>query len=291
MFPLTKPLSLQLIRLHGGISNVAPRTLVKALTLLPSDASTRLAAAAGGPGALVRTDNDESFMETFAAMSPNIVVVDPKLIAPGRVQNMVALFGNAQTHVIVYTSLTPDGIQAALPFVRTHAAEVILRGYDDGHIRLQHILTAGTRQSAAEKMIRMLRPVTVELPPQLRESVEAMFRDSGAIDSAKRLAAAANMTRRSLDRWIERSGIASVRLLVAAPKILRAYAFLKQPGTSVARAASILGFSSSRPLEQHCQVLLGTDAAALRDELEANDVIKRIVDRLIVPVAHRQEQL
>lgn len=228
-------------------------------------------------------------MQTFATMSPSIVVVDPKLIVQENVQPMVTLFGNAQTHVIIYTSLTPDGIQAALPFVRTHAAEVILRGYDDGHIRLQHILANGTRQSAAEKMIRMLRAVTVELPPQLRESVEAMFRDSNSIDSAKRLAAAANMTRRSLDRWIERSGIVSVRLLVAAPKILRAYAYMKQPGTSVARAAAMLGFSSSRPLEQHCQVLLGADAAALRDELDANEVIRRMVDRLVSPVAHRQE--
>lgn len=239
----------------------------------------------------MRTDSDESFMETFTAISPGVVVIDPKLITPGRVQSMITLFGNAETRVIVYTSLTPDGVQAALPFVRTHAAEVILRGYDDGPTRLQHVLAAGTRQSASEKMIRLLRPVTVELPPQLRESVETMFRDSNAIDSAKRLAAAANMTRRSLDRWIERSGIASVRLLVAAPKILRAYTILKQPGTSIARAATTLGFSSSRPLEQHCQVLLGADAAALRDELDVDDVIRRMVDRLIVPVAHRQEQV
>lgn len=263
---------------------------MKAITLLPVDAFTRLAAAAGGPAALVRAADDEHLRTLLSTMSRSMVVLDPKLVTVLPVGDVVDSLVTTEARVIVYTSLTPDGIQAALPFVRAHAAEVVLRGYDDGLMRLQHLLTVGIRMSVVERILALLQPGMTDLPPRLRDCIRNMFHDNSAIDSSKRLAVAANMTRRSLDRWIDRSGIASVRLLVAAPKVLRAYMYLRQPGMSVARAATLLGFSSSRPLEQHCQVLLGTEAGALREELSVNTVITRIADRLLVKSAYQQEQ-
>jgi AraC-like DNA-binding protein len=222
-------------------------------------------------------------------MSRSLVVIDPKLVIVLPVTDVVQSLVDTEARVIVYTSLTPDGIQAALPFVRANASDVILRGYDDGLLRLQHLLTVGIRMSVVERILTLISPAMTDLPEVLRDKIRNMFHDNSEIDSSKRLAAAANMTRRSLDRWIDRSGLVSVRLLIAAPKVLRAYMYLRQPGMSVARAANLLGFSSSRPLEQHCQVLLGTEASALREDMSIEAVITRIANRLMVTRVHQQE--
>jgi AraC-like DNA-binding protein len=105
------------------------------------------------------------------------------------------------------------------------------------------------------------------MPAALRAAVVAMFVQPDAADTPHRLAARAGITRRSLDRWVARSGLASARLLVAAPKLLVAYGQLRRPDVSVASVAARVGYGSPRSLERQCEALLGVRPAALRDQL------------------------
>jgi AraC-like DNA-binding protein len=259
---------------------------LKVFTLLPPDAVARIAGAVGSGTSLVRAKDDVTLLDAIRGIFRATVVIDPCLLSGTSLNTVVDALSSVEAYVIVFTSLTPEGIRAVLPFVRSRAAEVVLRGYDDDRARLQHLLSGADRMTVAEQLLHELRDALAMLPLSLQESVTSMFVNDDAVDSTKRLAAASHMTRRSLDRWLSRSGIVSARHLVAAPKILRAYTYLRNTDVSVARAAARLGFSSSRPLEQYCQALLGLEASALCRDVTADELILRMVERLLVRVSY-----
>lgn len=262
---------------------------MKVYTLLPSDAQARLTAALGSPAALVRASDEDGLVTHIGTTTRGTVVIDPKLVSPTRLSDIVERLMTLESYVVVYTSLTPDGIQASLPFLRANRADVVLRGYDDSLLRLQQLLRTSERLTAGERVIAGLERALVQLPSALKTAIGDMLTNEGAIDSTKRLAAAAHMTRRSLDRWMDKVGIASARLLVATPKVIRAFTDMRHSDLSVARMATRLGFSSSRPLEQHCWALLGVHANELRNGLTTDEVVSRVVERLLMRASISQE--
>jgi AraC-like DNA-binding protein len=261
---------------------------VKVYTLLQADSVSRLTAAVGSIGSFIRTGDDAALLNAIHGVARATVVLDPVLVTELEPVDLAQRLEAVEAYVIVFTSLTPEGIRSALPFVRGGAAEVVLRGYDDDLTRLQHLLTGADRRTLAEQLLDALGPILAPLPPSLRDSIVAMFTEEG-VDSTKRLAGAAHMTRRSVDRWLARVGIVSARLLVAAPKVLRAFTYLRNSDVSVARAASKLGFASSRPLDQHCRALLGIEAAELRTGLTTDQLVTRLVNGLRVRAGSTRE--
>lgn len=144
---------------------------------------------------------------------------------------------------------------------------------------------AGTLVAAA------LMPALGVMPAPLSHALVSMFVSDGGPRSAKALAASAGMTRRSLDRWIERSAFRSTRWLVAGAQAARALPDVVESDSTATRIAARHGYASARSLRRQLEALTGlglTDIRATASLASAAAAIARSICESSRPLRNSQ---
>jgi transcriptional regulator GlxA family with amidase domain len=95
------------------------------------------------------------------------------------------------------------------------------------------------------------------------------------------LAAAANVSRRTIYRECERANLASPRELIAGARVLRAYAFLRESDYAIEDVAVHLRFSSPHHLTKTMRWACGMTTARARDRIAPDDFISLLAARLM----------
>jgi len=174
------------------------------------------------------------------------------------------------TPVIAYLSVTANAIHSACAFARLappHASNVVVRGLDDAPeafaTTVQHVVSSWT----ASQLVNVAGAPFGALPPSAVRAVETLFRRPERMRSVSALAAEAGTTRRSLDRWLARAGLASARTLLACARANAAFHLIAGGHVRTARAADLLGYSSSRALARELHALTGCVPSAIRTGL------------------------
>ena len=237
---------------------------MRLLTLVPHEAGAHVVRVLAAGLTVTPARDVPQFLDALTAGRADLLLVDPRLVPPRSMESFIEAVRHAGTPVLAHTQLTSLGMRALLALSRAGIRDVLIRGVDDDAPSLRRAIDKLRQETLGGRVLGALAPALQLLPEPLRAAVATRFIRPDAADTPHRLAAHAGMNRRSLDRWVARSGIASARLLVAAPKLLLAYDQLRQPDSSVAEVAALVGYSSPRSLERQCQVLLGTRPSALR---------------------------
>jgi hypothetical protein len=240
---------------------------MRVLTLVPLEAANQIASAIGANGTLVRARDAAQLLRELDIAAPSAVVIDPRLIPPARLESLIHALRLAGAPLLAHTALTSAAMRALLAVSRAGVREVLISGVDDDPASIRRVLDLLTGESLGGRVLSCLAPSLAAMPDTLRAAVTAMFLRPDAADTPHRLAGRAGITRRSLDRWVARSGLASARLLVAAPKLLIAYGQLRRAELSMASVAARAGYGSARSLERQCEALLGMRPAVLRTRL------------------------
>jgi len=179
-------------------------------------------------------------------------------------------------------------MRALLPVAAAGVRDVIVRGVDDDAVTVRRLIGRLARETLGGRVLARLVPTLRPMPAALRDAVAAMFVHPGPqapAETPDELAARAGLTRRSLDRWVARCGIASARLLVAAPQLVLAYDQLRRQDASVAGVAARLGYGSARRLEEQCVALLQVRPTALRAAMEPAQFVEALARGLLAPRA------
>jgi transcriptional regulator GlxA family with amidase domain len=95
------------------------------------------------------------------------------------------------------------------------------------------------------------------------------------------LAAAANVSRRTIYRECERANLASPRELIAGARVLRAYAFLRESDYSIEDVAEHLRFSSPHHLTKTMRWACGMTTARARDRIAPEEFVSLLCERLL----------
>lgn len=254
---------------------------LRVLTLVPPDAVDRLAAALQSVATLHPARDVGQLLGDLSLLAPAALFVDPRLIPPNYVQPFNLAVRRSGVPLLVHTALTSSAMRAMLAIAPAAAREVLIRDADDDALSVRRAFERLTRDTLGGHVLARLAPALQLMPERLRDAVTALFVQPEPLDTPDRLAARAGMARRTLDRWVARSGIVSVRLLVAAPKLVLAYAQLRDGDASVGSVAARVGYASARSLEQQCEALLGMRPLVLRDEVGAEAFVERLAGGLL----------
>lgn len=240
---------------------------MRILTLVPPEAAAHLARAVAVGSTISSTRDVTEFVRGLQAGGADALVIDPRLVPPRSMDSLIQALRHVGTPLVAHTALTSLGMRALLALSRAGVREVLIRNVDDDAPSVRRALDRLRQETLGGRVLAGLGAALQLLPEPLRAAVIARFANPDPGDTPHRLAAHAGINRRSLDRWIARSGIISARLLVAAPKLVLAYDQLGQPDSSIADVAALAGYSSPRSLERQCQLLLGMRPAALRQAM------------------------
>jgi len=154
----------------------------------------------------------------------------------------------------------------------------VLNRFDDERQRFLDLLERIPGQALSDQILRLLAPELSKLPVTMVRAVEQLFRSPGRFKNAQDLSAAAGTILRTLYRQLDTAGIHSPRLLVAAARLLRVYALLRDPGRQIKEVAAKVGYHSQYQLTQHMRALTGYTPRMVRSYVEPDQFVTLLAD-------------
>jgi len=233
-----------------------------------------------GPEHSLRPVASWNELQTTITHSPaDVVVADPNADGSPNVDVLEILRGQFPSlSVVVYTSLTPSSVRAMVRLAKSGVEHVVLSRFDDEPGRFLELLESLPAHGLSEQMLKRLAGPVSTLPVTVVRAIDQLFQSPVKFKNAQDLANAAGMNLRTLYRNLEPAGIYSARALVVAARLLRAYAFLKDPGRSIKDVAVKAGYASPWQLSQQLREVTGRTAEQVRREVTQDDLVVLLVE-------------
>lgn len=209
----------------------------------------------------------------------DLIVVDPAVEGSVEVDPVFRVMDNfPRTPLLVYTSLGPASVSALTELSVRGVKDVVLQRFDDSPRRFQILLERVAKKQLSRYVITNIADSLDLLPDATAKAVEQVFDKPQAFLSAADIASAAGVPLSSLYRSLRIAGFRSARRILVAARVLRAHAYMREPGYSVQEVASKLGYSHPRILARHTNLALGVKPRHLRRRMSDEAVIGRLVD-------------
>lgn len=207
----------------------------------------------------------------------DVVIVDPRAGGKIQIDEVRALLQQYPTlPVVVYTSLTPETLKATVELARCGVHHVVLRGFDDEPARFRLLLERLQANRLSGIVMQGLGPHLEEAPQLLRRAVQRLFEAPHVFHGVEDLAFAAGMTRRNLDRWLERLDLASARMLILGARLTRAVFYMRDPGYLLDDITRKLGYSSPRLFARQVRAATGLTPTMLRESVEPEKFMEQL---------------
>lgn len=207
----------------------------------------------------------------------DVAVLDPGADGVVRAEHIVEIVRRYPSlPIVIYTVLTPQSLRAVVELSNHGLQQVVLHRFDDEPKRFLETLEQQPGVSLSEALLDRLAAPLSSLPSALVRAIERMFRRPGGFGGAADLARAAGMPRRTLYRVLEVAGFAHPSIVVRGARLLRAYAYLRDPGHLVDDVATKLAYSNQQRFAKHVRETFGVTPLTLRRTISADECVARI---------------
>lgn len=255
-----------------------------ALTFLPPPSLSQLRRALPPPHAVRVASTWDDLIAATRAREGDVVVVDPCTAGVRNIGDRLLDLSDACVSapgisVVGYVSVTAAAIHAVHRLVRCFDAEIVVRGVDDGVDALAATLHRSLAAASAEPLLasaRWFAPV----PSDIARALALLFRRPDKVRSVDDLASAASTTRRTLDRWLARAGLAPARTLLGCARVSAAFHLMTRGKVRAANAAALLGYPSARALARELHRLTGWAPSAIPNHVTQAAFVEAIRSRL-----------
>lgn len=213
----------------------------------------------------------------------DLIVVDPQFDTEleARSDRIRAFHGRYRSlPMIVYSVLAAQTLRPLIELGQDGVEQVVLYGLDDDPQHLRRLLERQPGIQLSAKLLERLEYPLSHLPERVAMAADRLIRNPSAFSGVPDLAAAADVPRRSLYRHLERAGIVTPRELLAGARLLRAYAFLREPTYSLEAVASHVRFTDADALTRMMKWGVGITPGRARDRLGPDEFVARLAARL-----------
>ncbi len=227
-----------------------------------------------------------ALMEIARDRAIDIAFVDPRAAGSGgssEIRGLLLMYPSLP--VVLYSTLSPEAVRATAELAPLGVHQVLLRGFDDDPPRLRDTIDQLVFYGVGDALLQRLVPKVASGPPLLLRALVRLFREPQQFGSVSDLAAAASLSRRTLDRWLGRQGVASARTLIALARLARAYHYLRDPGCMAEDVARKMGYASPRVFASQTREVTGLNPSVLRQVLSP----EAFTERLAALLWHRPE--
>jgi AraC-like DNA-binding protein len=254
---------------------------VDVVAFLPRQLLTHLRVVLGPDHSLTAVSSWGELQSVIKHDCPDVLVADPA--AAGVVQ--VEALEDLRRHfpslsIVVYTTLSPSSVGAIVRLAKVGVEHVVLNRFDDEPRKFLELLEGIPAFALGDRMLQELADALSMLPVTVVRAIDQLFRSPARFKNAQDLAVAAGMNLRTLYRNLEPAGIYSARALVVSARLLRAYAFLQDPGRSIKDVAAKAGYHSPWQLSQHLRELTGRTTEQVRREMNQDALVSLLAEQV-----------
>jgi len=210
------------------------------------------------------------------------VVLDPSLVSAAAAENIADAIARYPRALVAYSSVTTSALESSVVLAQRTSARFVFRGTPNERSALQRALLLTPNSELGAQVLVALEPHLHQLPQMLRDKIESMFSTGDGPGSSDALAAASSITRRSLDRRVTDAGLLSARAVIEAARVTWSYRAITESIVPLGRIAALLGYNSSRTMDQQIRRSIGASSSQLRQyPLALPDATERLVHHLV----------
>jgi AraC-like DNA-binding protein len=218
----------------------------------------------------------------------DVLVVDPQFDTPAearsdRIREVRDRYRSLP--MVVYSVLAAQTLRPLVELGADGVEQVVLYGLDDDPQQLRHMLERQPGIELSAKLLQILRRPLSRMPARVAQAIERLIRNPSVFKGVIDVASAAGVPRRSLYRHLERAGVVTPRELVAGARLLRAYAFLREPAYSLDAVASHVRFTDADAMTRAMRWGVGITPGRARDRIGPEEFVARLGARLAPPAA------
>ncbi len=248
---------------------------------LPRQLLAHLRAVVGLDHSLIAVNSWAELQATVVLHATDVLVADPGATGAADVASLEFLRRQYPSlPVVVYTSLAPANIKAIVVLAKLGVEHVVLNRFDDEPRRFLALLEGIPAHALGEAMLNELSTPLSCLPVTVGRAIDQLYRSPARFKNARDLADAAGMNLRTLYRNLEPAGLYSARSLVVSARLLRAYAYLQDPGRSIKDVAAKAGYTSPWQLSQQMREMVGRTTEQARRELNGNALVSLLAEQV-----------
>jgi AraC-like DNA-binding protein len=181
--------------------------------------------------------------------------------------------------VILYTQLAPATIQPTISLARAGVRHVVLFRYDDDPKRFLELIESEPGAAFAQMLLQRLEVPLRLVGPNLRRGIERMFGAPGHFVTIPDLARTAIVSTRTIYRKFNEAGFASPRKFLVAARLLRAYAYMREPGNTLESAGEKLGYDSGS-FRRQVRIFFNTTPNLIRRHMPPEEFVERLAVQL-----------
>lgn len=213
----------------------------------------------------------------------DVLVADPLFAVASDDSAEITALRHAHPAVplVLYSALTPESAAAFSRLGGSGVDIAVLYDVDDAPSELLRVLQRQPGVALTAALHERLAPALATVPQSVAKAITRAFHTPTAFHGVPDLAAAADVSRRTLYRECERAGLASPRELIAGARVLRAYALLRDGNGSIEDAAESLRYSSPHHLAKAMRWACGTTTARARAQVPPEAFVARLVAQLV----------
>lgn len=258
---------------------------MEVVAYLPPPLLSHLRIVLGHGHQLVSVEGWEELEAAVRRRPADVVVLDPTVPGTLRVAETVLLRQRyPSVPVVVYTHLTPAALRLVVELAKHGLEHVVLHRFDDDPRRFSELLAQLPGHALGDMLLERLQEAIGRMPSKVGGAVTRMMRSPRQYSAVDDLAAGAGMTRRQLYRVLEAAGFTSPRLLVQSARLVRAFAFLRDPGRLLDDVSTKLGYSEPRVLNRLMLEMVGVRPLEARELLGPEEFVERVAARLFAAV-------
>ena len=182
--------------------------------------------------------------------------------------------------MVVYSTLAAQTLLPLVELGQEGLQQLVLYGLDDDPQRLRRMLERQPGILLSQKLVDALRLPLSRLPERVAHAVERLIRNPSLCKGVPDVANTAGVPRRSLYRQLARAGMVTPRELVAGARLLRAYAFLREPSYTLAVVASHVRFADADAMAKTMKWGVGLTPGRVRERIGPDEFVARLAARL-----------
>lgn len=181
--------------------------------------------------------------------------------------------------VVFYVSDPVRSLSAVARFPSRERCDALVSGVDDDVQSIGAVLESAVGSSLVGKLLRDVGLADADLPGSFKQAVRQVFASPSAFRDVDAIAATACMSRRTLDRWLERCGAVPAAELLQVARALLAIRLLRDEDVDRDRVYQACGWAPSRPIAWYVGQATGV-SVRITSRLQDSDLLISITARL-----------
>lgn len=256
---------------------------MNAVTLLPEPLAKHLETALALPDLVsVQARSWDEVGEIIRRNPIDVIIVDPTFsggLDTAEVANLLEQYPSVP--VVVYTAASPASMKAVAELSKRGLQHVLLYRYDDSRRRFQEAMERLPGYKLSTEVLEGIERSTKllsRLPVAMVRGVEQLFQQPHAFGGIADLARLAGMPVVRMYRRFAAAGLRQPKKLFIAARLLRAHAYMRDPGYTIEDVALKLGYSHPRIFTRHAMQVLELRPTKVRRRVSDEEIVARLVE-------------